>query len=119
MISAHRALDFSSGDEASITQPAHAFVLDKEDYLADASVFVKLSITSKDTFSMKYFAIHLLQDIIQFHLNDKDPEALVDVDIKRLSFVKENLILANKDEVYRTALEQLERNTSRIPFQHR
>ncbi|HOX82803.1 MAG TPA: MG2 domain-containing protein [Chryseolinea sp.] len=106
---AHRALDFSSGEEASITQPAHAFVLDKEDYLFDAPAFVKLPITSKDTFSMKYFAIQLLQDIIQFHLNDKDPEALVDVDLKRLSFVKENLILSNKEEAYRDALEQLEK----------
>ncbi|MEO7990591.1 MAG: MG2 domain-containing protein [Chryseolinea sp.] len=105
----HRALDFSSGEEASITQPAHAFVLDKEDYLADASTFIKLAIASKDIFSMKYFAIHLFQDIIQFHLNDKDPEALVDVDIKRLLFVKENLILSNKEEAYRNALEQLEK----------
>ncbi len=105
---AHRAVDFSSGEEASITRPAYAFVLDKEEYLSPAASFAKLSITTKDTLSMKFYALSLLQELIQFHLNDKNPEALVDVDIKRLAFVKQNLIHANKNEAYRKALEQLE-----------
>lgn len=105
---AHRALDFSSGEEASITTPAYAFVLDKADYLAEATVFANLKIESRDTLSMKYFAIHLLQDLILFHLPDANPEALVELDIQRLSFVKQNLILPNKDDVYKNALENLE-----------
>ncbi|MFM9837370.1 MAG: alpha-2-macroglobulin family protein [Cyclobacteriaceae bacterium] len=116
---AHRALDFSSGEEASITRPVYAFVLDKEEYLSAANEFVKLPITSKDTFSMKFFGIHLLQDLVQFHLSDKDPEALVDVDMKRLLFVKQNLILANKEEAYRKALEQLERKFINHPVSTR
>lgn len=106
---AHRAFDFSSGEEASITTPAYAFVLDKEEYLSEAAVFANLKIDSRDTFSMKYFAIHLLQDLTQFHLHDANPEALVALEIQRLTFVKQNLILPNKDDVYRKALERLEK----------
>jgi hypothetical protein len=116
---AHRALDFCSGEEASMTRPVYAFVLDKEEYLSDAPEFVKIQITTEDIFSMKFYAIRLLQDLIQFHLNDKDPEALVDVDIKRISFVKQNLILANKEEAYRTALEQLEKKFISHPISTR
>jgi hypothetical protein len=116
---AHRALDFCSGEEASMTRPVYAFVLDKEEYLSDAIEFVKIPITTKDTFSMKFYAIRLFQDLIQFHLKDKDPEALVDVDIKRISFVKQNLILANKEEAYRKALEKLEKKFISHPISTR
>ncbi len=116
---AHRALDFSSGEEASITRPVYAFVLDKEEYLSPATSFAKLPITTKDTLSMRFYALSLLQQLIQFHLNDKDPEALVDVDIKRLTFVKLNLIHANKNEAYRKALEQLEQQFISHPISTR
>jgi len=105
---AHRALSFASGEEASITSPAYAFVLDKEIYFSDATTFVQQSITSNDTLSLKYFAVQLLQELIQFHLNDKDPEALVDLELKRLLLVRNNLVLPNKEELYRSALEKLE-----------
>ncbi len=116
---AHRALDFSSGEEPSITKPAYEFILDKEEYLSDAASFVKLPIPSKDTLSMKYFGIQLLQQILQFHLNDKDPEALVDADMKRIQFVQRHLILSNKDEVYLKALKDLEKKHIAHPISTR
>lgn len=116
---AHRAIDFSSGEEASVTRPVYAFELDKEEYFAEASVFAKLSIATKDTLSMKFFALTLLQDVILFHLTDKDPEALVDVDLKRLSFVKANHTLPTKNDLYLKVLEQLEQNVISHPVSTR
>lgn len=105
---AHRALTFASGSEAAITQPVYAFVLDQENYLADAATFAGLTITTSDTFSLKHFAVQLFQELTRFHLGDKDPEALVDLDLARITFMHTNLVLPEKDKLYRSALEKLE-----------
>jgi uncharacterized protein YfaS (alpha-2-macroglobulin family) len=116
---AHRALDFATGEEPSITKPAYEFVIDKEDYLAEVASFVTLPVTSKDTFSIKYFAVHLFQEVLQFHLNDKDPEALVDADIKRIQFIKLNLVHPNKEALYLKTLEALEKKYINYPVSTR
>ncbi|MBX2914038.1 MAG: hypothetical protein KF856_02070 [Cyclobacteriaceae bacterium] len=116
---AHRALTFASGSEAGVTQPVYAFVLDQENYLADATTFAGLKITTSDTFSLKYFATQLFQELTRFHLTDKDPEALVDLEIERLIFMHTNLVLPDKDKLYRSALEKLEQNYLTHPISTR
>lgn len=116
---AHRALDFSEGEEASVTRPAYAFALDQEEYFAEAPAFAALNLQTRDTTSMKFFALTLLQDLIRFHLEDKDPEALVDVDIKRLLFVKANHTLSSKNDLYLKAIEQLEQRVISHPVSTR
>lgn len=106
---AHRAVDFFMAQEPDVTKPAYAFTLDKEVYLADAKTFVNHTIESKDTTAMKYHALRLLQDLTRFHLNDKDPQAWVNVDLKRLTFVRSHLTLTTKDDLYLKALENLEK----------
>ena len=53
---------------------------------------------------------------ISFHLNDKNPEALVDIDLKRLQFVNQHLVLPDKQELYLAALENLEQKTIQSPI---
>ncbi len=105
---AHRAVDFFMSHEPDITKPSYAFVLDKKEYLSDSKSFSDLKIESKDTMSMKFYALTILQGLVKFHLNDKDPGALVDVDLKRLKFVRSHLTLSDKTDLYFNALEQLE-----------
>jgi hypothetical protein len=105
---AHRAVDFYQQDEPDLTRPSYAFTLNKGEYLNDASAFATLKIETRDTISMKFHALVILQDLIRFHLDDKDPGALVEVDLQRLHFVKSNLTLQNKNDLYLKALEQLE-----------
>ncbi|NOS91015.1 MAG: hypothetical protein HOP30_03775 [Cyclobacteriaceae bacterium] len=116
---AHRALSFALGEEAAITQPTYAFVLDKEEYFSDAAEFSKLPISSKDTYSLKLYAMQLFQQLTAFHLTDKDPEALVDLEIQRISFVYANHVLPNKKELYRKALEKLEQKYILLPISTR
>ncbi|AYB34312.1 alpha-2-macroglobulin family protein [Chryseolinea soli] len=116
---AQRAIQFFSGDEANITRPADAFALDQEAYLSTAKTFATLSIRSQDTLSMKFQALVLLQELIRFHLPDKDPSALVDVDLQRLFLVKNNFTLSTKNELYRKALEQLEQEVIVHPISTR
>ncbi len=112
---AERAVEFFVSQEPDLTKPTYFFAIDKPEYLAEAGEFVKLKIISKDTLSMKYYALTILQDLEQFHLNDTDPGALVNLDLKRLNFVRSHLTLPSKNEVYLKALERLEKSVVTNP----
>lgn len=112
---AHRALNFFQGDEPEITRPAYAFTLNEESYLSDAENFVKLRLESKDSLSTKFYALKLLKELIQLHLQDKEQDALIDVDLERLDFVKQHSVLPNKAELYLKTLEKLEKKTNASP----
>jgi hypothetical protein len=105
---AHRALDFFMNDESSLIQPAYRFEIDQPVYFANAGEFVKLKITTPDTLSLKAHALEIFQDLIAFHLNDKDPVALTDVDLKRLEFINQHVIHPDRDSLYLQALSDLE-----------
>ncbi len=105
---AHRALDYFMNDESSLTQPAFVFQLDEAKYFDEADKFARLHIESRDTSSLKYHAILLLQDLIAFHLEDENPAALVDVDLKRLEFVRKHIAgISNPDALYLQAMQYL------------
>jgi len=106
---AHRAVDQFMNDEAAIIQPAYKFQLDKPEYFSAAADFVRIKPVSADTFSFKYYAFSILGDLLSFHLNDKEPDALVDVDLRRLEFVYRNSVVAEKDSLYLTSLLALEK----------
>ncbi|MDZ7742661.1 MAG: MG2 domain-containing protein [Bacteroidota bacterium] len=105
---AHRALDFFMNDENSLTRPAFVFQFDDKKYFDEAEKFARQNIESRDTSSLKYQAILLLQDLIAFHLEDENPAALVDVDLKRLEFVRQHIAgISNPDELYLQAMQYL------------
>lgn len=106
---AHRALQFFSGEEPSINQPAYAFTLDREEYLSDAKTFAALTLQTRDSLSLKFHALTIVQDLIRFHLQDSDLGALATVDLWRLAFIKDHSTLPAKNQLYVRALEQLER----------
>jgi uncharacterized protein YfaS (alpha-2-macroglobulin family) len=105
---AHRAVDFYMNSESGLTQPAYVFKLDNPLYLAPAHEFSKLPLTTSDSLSFEYNALQLLQGLISFHLSDKDPLALIDVDLKRLKFVYENIVITSKESIYLSTLRSLE-----------
>jgi len=111
----HRAIDYFVSSEAGLTRPADQFVLNDESYMSNAEDFIKLNINTKDTYSFEYYAILLYQDVIKFHLNDANPEALVDVDLKRLEYVNTKSGNENKEKFYLNALENLESKYSGNP----
>jgi len=112
---AHRAVEFFMNDESSVIQPVYKFVLDNEIYFADASKFARIEIKTQDSLSLKFYATQILQDLISFHLNDKDPTALVDVDLKRLKFVRLNSILPIKDSLFFKSIVQTEKKYKDYP----
>ncbi|MGB3948669.1 MAG: MG2 domain-containing protein, partial [Bacteroidia bacterium] len=120
---AHRAVDFYMNEEAGITQPAYKFELTSLNYFDDFDSFSKLKIESKDTLSSKYYALLILQKLIQLHATEgalsltteQRETALIDVDLKRLRFVKNKSVSEIKDSLYLQALQSLEKRFASNP----
>ncbi|MDO9039806.1 MAG: hypothetical protein Q7U65_00360, partial [Bacteroidota bacterium] len=105
---AHLAIDFYSSSDAGLTKPAITFLMDQAGYLGNSTEFAALKITSPDAFSFEFQALKLFQEVVSLHLNDKDPTALIDADLERLSFVHQKSLLPEKDSLYLAALYLLE-----------
>lgn len=101
---AHNALDFYKTSETNITKPTYKFKIDTPKYLADVKPFSMLNIESKDTTSLQLNALEIYKALIRFHLKDKNPFALADVNIERLKFVYEHATFDDKDDVLLAAL---------------
>ncbi|WP_055446754.1 MG2 domain-containing protein [Lacinutrix mariniflava] len=101
---AHNALIFYKHQESRITRPAYKFIIDDARYLSASDAFANLNIVSKDTSSLELNALNLYKELIKFHLNDKEPYALADVNIERLKFVEQYGTFSDSDNLYISAL---------------
>ena len=114
---AHRALDFFVNDRSYLAESSITFHLDREDALGPAGTFVGLDWRSEDSLSSRYNVLLLLQDLIRFHLDDKDPAALIDADLKRLEFVSTQGVFDDKEKKYQEALTRLREQYKTHPSQ--
>ena len=112
---AHRALEYFTTSENDLTKPAYQFTLKNEKIFAPAAIFIATKFTTKDSASLQFNAIQLLQDILQFHLNDRKPDALLDADLIRLKFVNQYGVMSNKEQLYEAALKNIEVGYSTNP----
>ncbi|MFT7901157.1 alpha-2-macroglobulin family protein [Tenacibaculum ascidiaceicola] len=96
---AHNALEFYKTTETNITKPAYQFKIDDALYLSEANKFSVLSLNTKDDLSLQFNTLKIYQKLINFHLKNKNLNALVDADIQRLQFVKQHITLNNKQEL--------------------
>lgn len=113
---AHRALDFFMNSETDLTRPAEQFFIRDEAAFTPPETFVETTFETRDTLSFQHQALRLFQEVIRFHLQDESPEALVDVDLKRLKFVWEKSVHDLKDSLYIRALETLEQRYRDYPI---
>ncbi len=112
---AHRALDYFTNEERTVMQPAYRFEIADPRVFSPAAEFAARPFPAKDTVSLFYRAIGILQGLIRFHLRDAGPGALVDADLQRLQFMYQHSIPGNKDSLYRAALEEIERRYEQSP----
>ena len=114
---AHRAIDFFSNSEITITKPADKFLLAENFYFAEASDFVKQKISTNDTLSLQFYAVLTLQNLLKFRLNDiKNVEAFIDADLKRLELFRSFSVNQIKDSLYLNALSLLEEKFKTNPY---
>ncbi|MBK8474289.1 MAG: hypothetical protein IPL33_20150 [Sphingobacteriales bacterium] len=102
---AHRALDYFMNDQADITKAADQFQISDAAVFADAKTFAQTQWSNTDPLSVKYYALLLLQQLSQSHLRDNQPDALIDVSLKRLSYAKQKSTLPDRSQRYLKALE--------------
>ncbi|MCW3093122.1 MAG: alpha-2-macroglobulin [Ferruginibacter sp.] len=105
---AHRALAYFINDERLLTNPSYYFTINDPKAFAPVAEFIHASFSTKDTASLHYKAILLLQQILQFHLNDNDRDALLDADLVRLNFIYQYAINENKTKLFEAALQNVE-----------
>ena len=113
---ANRALDFYMNEEASVTEPVYKFELKKPDVFSPATQFIKVNFETMDSLSLKFYAANIFQDLISFHLKDSLKDPLIDIDLKRLNFMRSNSVNEYKDSLYLSALNDLEEKYSEVPF---
>ena len=103
----HRALEYFKNNERDLAKPAFAFEINQATAFDPASDFIKKNFTTRDSASLQFKALQIYQKLIAFHLNDTKPDALMDADIQRLEFVKENSTHPDKKELFRLALNNI------------
>ncbi|MFC1669890.1 alpha-2-macroglobulin [Spirochaetota bacterium] len=105
---AHRALGFFMRDESMI-RAFYDLGLDSEQYFSKSEDFAQMEIQAKDKLSLKYIAMVIFQDLTKFHLKERqiDPSPLVDVELKRLNFLRSKSTHVDKDNLYINALKLL------------
>ncbi|MCF0058426.1 alpha-2-macroglobulin [Dyadobacter sp. CY356] len=97
---AQEALVYFSTDERDIKKPAYSFEINSASAYDPAADFIHRKFETRDTTSLEFYALKLYQKLIAFHINDKTADALIDVDLQRLVFVKQKSVHPDSDELY-------------------
>jgi TonB-dependent SusC/RagA subfamily outer membrane receptor len=97
---AHNALAFYKTNENRITQPAETFSIQDKKFISTASEFSYLELKSPDSLALQFQALHIYQDLIQYHLKKQKSLALAQINIERLNFVKQNISLTNAQNLF-------------------
>jgi uncharacterized protein YfaS (alpha-2-macroglobulin family) len=113
---AHRALEFFMDGENDVINPAYKFIMNDERIFAPVARFVNAGFPTADTISQYYNALLLLQNILKFHLNDANKDALLDADLIRLQFANQHGIFTNKQTLYENALSAIEKDYTTSPY---
>ena len=107
---AGRALDYFTSDQESQTIPSQRFEVDRTWYFAPTFNFISnRMLIPADTSAPASFALRIFRDLAAFHLPDKDPRALIEVELKRFEFVHRTYTLPGKDSLYLEALRQFDK----------
>lgn len=109
---AHRALNYFTGEEQYVIHPAVHFIIEQPISFADPGQFIHANFQSSDSSSLQLYALHLYQQLMAFHLHDKNTDALMDVSMERLQYVYRKAVMSDKDSLYMSALERIIQGSS-------
>lgn len=104
---AHRALIYFTGEEQYVIYPATHFIINQPVAFADPEQFIKANFQSSDSSSLQLYALHLYQQLMAFHLHDKNPDAFMDVNIERLQYAYRKAVMEDKGSLYTSSLERI------------
>ncbi len=103
----HRAIDYFESDENEITKPADTFEIHMAGAFDPVADFIKLKLDTNDSNSLHHKALLLYQQLLSFHITDKNPAALIDADLRRIQFVNRYSTSPEKNKLYQNAFTHL------------
>ncbi|MBU0486486.1 MAG: hypothetical protein KKA07_01870 [Bacteroidetes bacterium] len=103
----YRAILIFMNQETGLTIPAESFKMDDPAMLGTVDQFLQIKLQTTDTLNLEFHALQLLQQVIAMHTNDAEPYALIDADLMRLGFVRNQGFVKNADSLYFIALTDL------------
>jgi len=97
--------------DGPIQVSVNAFKIDDPAFFGQVPDFIKLKIraNSAGNQSMEYYALTVFRDLAAYHFDDKDPQALIDEELQRFSWLERMASLENRDSLYLAALKQFEK----------
>ncbi|MDR0573503.1 MAG: hypothetical protein LBG96_05650 [Tannerella sp.] len=112
---ANRALNYYSSQFNIHSLPQQVFVINNQDYFADVQKFPNLQIQAEDTLSTTCLSLKIYQELLRFHLKksafgsliEKTNDgviALIDADLRRVSYLRKEGRYADNDKMYEEAL---------------
>lgn len=112
---AFRAIAFFENDEKDVIKPAYQFQVDGTLWFEPAKKFSAVKVKPADPEALHFKALHTYQQVLAFHLNDEKPDALIDADLQRLSFVHRYSVHPDRDSLYLDALQKLTQHYTNEP----
>ncbi|MBT8399784.1 MAG: hypothetical protein KJO98_04850 [Rhodothermia bacterium] len=113
---AHRAIQILGNTETGLHEPQSPFDFSATEFMAPAEAFARFNIQSPDTLSPTFRVIRIYQSLIQLHLGDQTPDALVSVDLERLRYVREHSAVPERNSLYVERLREMERERLDVPI---
>jgi hypothetical protein len=100
----NRAIGFYANENSYLAKPAYRFYIEQSEALGDAQVFMNYRFTAKDSLSNKFRCLLMYQELLRFHAADQDPQAFLNADFRRLTWVRSQAVISDKDAVYLNTL---------------
>ena len=113
---AYRTINTFSKDILSITSAVDTFDVSNSIYLSKTKYFLDIDINFNDSLSLKYLTTKYLQDLVRFHSELENPDALIDAELLRLKTIYSLSNLNTKDELYIKALGSLLEQYRKVPY---
>ena len=106
-ILAHRAIDFLLIDEKNLPKPQRPFEIKDLRALAPVDDFITHNFETPDPGDATYNVILLYQRLLRFHRGKQQGDAVVDLDLRRLSHARDLTFHEHKDTTYYEAVRAL------------
>lgn len=105
---AFRYLDHLAYNHFQLPAPAITFHVNDSIFWANNEHFANIDITSPDQFSTSFLTLRTLQTLTKLHLPDSDFRALIEVTLRRFSFLANNSASKQNEELFLNVLQQME-----------
>ncbi len=113
---AQDALAIFKSPEGKINQPIEPYSIRDPKALANYEIFSQARFNTNDSNSHYWISLQIFQQLICAHLDDKNPEALVDVDLARINWVYCHSNIAQKETEQLEAIKFITSNLASVPI---